>query len=175
MSLYLSCYCILSSLTFHSLLCCRYRIQLYVSDATAETIFVLLGLSAERIMPLSAIELARAYPDDYGDLPPPISVVSRAWGLVMNRAQLIAQLPPPPRSPRLILPTFRVLLFPLTYYLTIYLCSFHRSPPRRHDTPLPPDPRYVPPVPTYDPSLKADPELLGAQINAHKVLLARSL
>ncbi|CAN1819631.1 hypothetical protein LINPERHAP1_LOCUS28790 [Linum perenne] len=107
----------------------RYRIRVYVFDATSETIFVLLHLAAERIIPLSITLLARSYPNDYDNLPPLISVlhkqsasfevqlpchvhvnahgdfkVSRAWDLVMNRSQLVAQFPPPPlpppRSPR---------------------------------------------------------------------------
>ncbi|CAN1163811.1 hypothetical protein LINPERHAP2_LOCUS25208 [Linum perenne] len=106
-----------------------YRIRVYVFDATSETIFVLLHLAAERIIPLSITLLARSYPNDYDNLPPLISVlhkqsasfevqlpchvhvnahgdfkVSRAWDLVMNRSQLVAQFPPPPlpppRSPR---------------------------------------------------------------------------
>ncbi|CAN1153381.1 hypothetical protein LINPERHAP2_LOCUS19365 [Linum perenne] len=43
------------------------------------------------------------------------------------------------------------------------------SPPRRHNTPLPPDPRYVPPVPMYDPSLKAAPELPVLDLNPSKL------
>ncbi|CAN0837906.1 hypothetical protein LINGRAHAP2_LOCUS1921 [Linum grandiflorum] len=128
----------------------RYRLKFNVSDATSATTFVLLGYTADRIMPISASELALAYPADYGPLPPTLQLmvgqklifgvhlprqrpanpyedfrISRIWGLNMPRAQILAQLPPPPvpyRTP---------------------------SPPSRHETPLPPDPAYVPPVPTY--------------------------
>ncbi|CAN0925474.1 hypothetical protein LINGRAHAP2_LOCUS34782 [Linum grandiflorum] len=47
------------------------------------------------------------------------------WGLNMPRAQLLAQLTPP------------------------HLPQRTPSPPSRHETPIPPDPAYVPPVPTY--------------------------
>ncbi|CAN1794942.1 hypothetical protein LINPERHAP1_LOCUS20447 [Linum perenne] len=124
----------------------RYRLKLFVSDSTTKAEFVLLGQTADKILPITATELIRAYPDDYGDLPPPIKIllkqtvtfevmlprnfhanaygdfkVSKIWGLKIPRAQLISDLPKPP------LP-----------------CS--PSPPVRGDTPLPPDPRYVPPV-----------------------------
>ncbi|CAN0900855.1 hypothetical protein LINGRAHAP2_LOCUS21070, partial [Linum grandiflorum] len=129
----------------------RYRLKFNVSDSTATTTFVLLGYTADRIMPISASELALAYPADYGPLPPTLQLmvgqklifgvhlprqrlnnpyddfrISKIWGLNMPRAQILAQLPPPPvpyRTP---------------------------SPPSRHETPLPPDPAYVPPVPTYN-------------------------
>ncbi|CAN0925695.1 Replication protein A 70 kDa DNA-binding subunit E [Linum grandiflorum] len=129
----------------------RYRLKLYVQDSTTSVTFVLLGMTADRILPISAADLARAYPDDYGPLPPVLQLligqhatfevhlprnarlnthedirVSKIWGLVIPRAQVLASLPPPPppRSP---------------------------SPPARHDTPIPPDPAYVPPVPTATP------------------------
>ncbi|CAN0899619.1 hypothetical protein LINGRAHAP2_LOCUS20376 [Linum grandiflorum] len=101
-------------------------------------------------MVISASELALAYPADYGPFPPTLQLmvgqklifgvhlprqrptnpykdfrISKIWGLNMPRAQILAQLPPPPlpyRTP---------------------------SPPSRHETPLHLDPAYVPPVPTY--------------------------
>ncbi|CAN0846072.1 hypothetical protein LINGRAHAP2_LOCUS4275 [Linum grandiflorum] len=120
---------------------------LMVEDHTTEATFVLLGMTADRILPITATDLARAYPDEYGPLPPVLQLllgqqvtfevylprnvrintyedirISKIRGLVIPRAQLVASLPPPPppRSP---------------------------SPPARHDTPIPPDPTYVPPVP----------------------------
>ncbi|CAN0874963.1 Replication protein A 70 kDa DNA-binding subunit B [Linum grandiflorum] len=124
----------------------RYKLKLSVSDSTAKTTFIMLGHAADRIMPITAVDLALAYPNDYGELPPqlqslvgqhltfgvhlPYDVhanaygdcrIARIWGLVVP----CAQLPPPPaplRSP---------------------------SPPSRHNTPIPPDPSYVPPIPTY--------------------------
>ncbi|CAN0900852.1 hypothetical protein LINGRAHAP2_LOCUS21070 [Linum grandiflorum] len=79
-------------------------------------------------MPISASELALAYPADYGPLPPTLQLmvgqklifgvhlprqrlnnpyddfrISKIWGLNMPRAQILAQLPPPPvpyRTPR---------------------------------------------------------------------------
>ncbi|CAN0839963.1 Replication protein A 70 kDa DNA-binding subunit B [Linum grandiflorum] len=125
----------------------RYRLKLFVADQTNSTVFVLLGLAADRLLPITATELARAYPSDYGEMPPPLQllvgqhvtfevhlprnlrgntcddfVVTKMWGLQASRAHLLSQLPipvPPMRSP---------------------------SPPSRHNTPIPPDPRYVPPV-----------------------------
>ncbi|CAN1242023.1 hypothetical protein LINPERPRIM_LOCUS5197, partial [Linum perenne] len=130
----------------------RYRLKLYVSDPTTQSTFILLGLTADRIMPISATELARAYPDEHDDLPPPIKFllkqtvtfevqlprhthtntyndfkISKILGLKVNRSQLISQLPPPPPPPP-------------------------RSPTPTHNTPLPPDPAYVPPVYIYQSS-----------------------
>ncbi|CAN1165354.1 hypothetical protein LINPERHAP2_LOCUS26107 [Linum perenne] len=121
--------------------------SLYVSDSTTETMFVLLGQAADRILPISAMELIRAYPDVYGELPPPIEIlvdqtvtfevqlprhlhantygdfkVSKIWGLKIPRDKILSQIPKP-------------LPLPLP-----------RSPNRGGQTPLPPDPRYVPPV-----------------------------
>ncbi|CAN0858162.1 hypothetical protein LINGRAHAP2_LOCUS7108 [Linum grandiflorum] len=129
----------------------RYRLKFNVSDSTSTTTFVLLGYTADKIMLISASELAFAYPADYGPLPPtlPIMVghklifgvhllgqrpsnpyddfrISKIWGLNMPRAQILAQLPPP----------------------SVPYCT--PSPPSRHETPLPLDPAYVPPVPTYN-------------------------
>ncbi|CAN0898453.1 Replication protein A 70 kDa DNA-binding subunit B, partial [Linum grandiflorum] len=135
----------------------RYRLKLFVSDPTTQATFMLLGHTADRYMPITAAELAAAYPNAYGELPPPIQVlvgqrltfevhlpprgfanaysdfrISRIWGLHAPRAPLLALLPPPPppnRSP---------------------------SPPSRHTTPLPPDPAYVPPIPLF-PVVSANP------------------
>ncbi|CAN0881851.1 hypothetical protein LINGRAHAP2_LOCUS14467 [Linum grandiflorum] len=129
----------------------RHRLKFNVSDSTSTTTFILLGYTADIIMPISVSKLALAYPADYGPLPPTLQLmvgqklifgvnlprqrpanpyedfrISKIWGLNMPRAQILAQLPPPPlpyRTP---------------------------SPPSRHETPLPPDPAYVPPVPTYN-------------------------
>ncbi|CAN0922372.1 Replication protein A 70 kDa DNA-binding subunit E [Linum grandiflorum] len=130
----------------------RYRLKLSVQDHTTRTTFVLLGITAEKILPISAADLSRAYPDENGPIPPPLQLligqqatfevhlprnlrlntfedirISKVWGLVIPRAQVLACLPPPPppRSP---------------------------SPPARHDTPIPPDPAYVPPIPTALPA-----------------------
>ncbi|CAN0897201.1 Replication protein A 70 kDa DNA-binding subunit E, partial [Linum grandiflorum] len=128
----------------------RYRLKLFVSDSTSKTTFVLLGHAADRIIPISASELALAYPEPCGPLPQTLQMmigqtvvfgvhlprnahansyedfrVSKMWGLNLPRAQLLAQLPAP-RVP----------------YRT-------PSPPSRHETPIPPDPAYVPPIPTY--------------------------
>ncbi|CAN0900856.1 hypothetical protein LINGRAHAP2_LOCUS21070 [Linum grandiflorum] len=81
----------------------RYRLKFNVSDSTATTTFVLLGYTADRIMPISASELALAYPADYGPLPPTLQLMVGQKGLNMPRAQILAQLPPPPvpyRTPR---------------------------------------------------------------------------
>ncbi|CAN1242024.1 Replication protein A 70 kDa DNA-binding subunit E [Linum perenne] len=132
----------------------RYRLKLYVSDPTTQSTFILLGLTADRIMPISATELARAYPDEHDDLPPPIKFllkqtvtfevqlprhthtntyndfkISKILGLKVNRSQLISQLPPPPPPP-----------------------PRSPSPTPTHNTPLPPDPAYVPPVYIYQSS-----------------------
>ncbi|CAN0861818.1 hypothetical protein LINGRAHAP2_LOCUS8313 [Linum grandiflorum] len=137
----------------------KYRLKLSVSDPTTKTTFILLGHTADRIMPIHAFDLAMAYSDAYGELPPPIQIligqqvtfgiylprqghtnayddfrIAKIWGLFMPRAQLIAQLPPPPVVPR------------------------SPSPPARHDTPIPPDPAYVPPIPTFQ-----KPKLLQLQ------------
>ncbi|CAN0871675.1 Replication protein A 70 kDa DNA-binding subunit B [Linum grandiflorum] len=128
----------------------RYRLKLFVSDSTSKTTFVLLGHAADRIIPISASELALAYPEPCGPLPQTLQMmigqnvvfgvhlprnahansyedfrVSKIWGLNLPRARLLAQLPAP-RVP----------------YRT-------PSPPSRHETPIPPDPAYVPPIPTY--------------------------
>ncbi|CAN1326055.1 hypothetical protein LINPERPRIM_LOCUS33699 [Linum perenne] len=98
----------------------RYRLKLYVSDSTTETMFVLLGQAADRILPISAMELIRAYPDVYGELPPPIEIlvdqtvtfevqlprhlhantygdfkVSKIWGLKIPRDKILSQIPKP--------------------------------------------------------------------------------
>ncbi|CAN1145649.1 Disease resistance protein L6 [Linum perenne] len=136
----------------------EYRLTVFVSDSTGDTAFILLGQTADKFLPISAVELVRAYPDVYGELPPPIKVllkqtvtfeiqlprhthsnvymdfkVSKIWGLKFSRTDLMSQLPKPtpPRSP---------------------------SPPTRGGTPFPPDPRFVPPVYTViQPSSSASP------------------
>ncbi|CAN1254537.1 Replication protein A 70 kDa DNA-binding subunit B [Linum perenne] len=51
-----------------------YKIHLRVSDATAEATFILLGYSADAIMPINAAELRRAFPYDGPDFPPQIEM-----------------------------------------------------------------------------------------------------
>ncbi|CAN0924952.1 Replication protein A 70 kDa DNA-binding subunit E [Linum grandiflorum] len=104
----------------------RYRLKLSVQDHTTRTTFVLLGITAEKILPISAADLSRAYPDENGPISPPLQLligqqatfevhlprnlrlntfedirISKVWGLVIPRAQVLACLPPPPppRSP----------------------------------------------------------------------------
>ncbi|CAN0857625.1 hypothetical protein LINGRAHAP2_LOCUS6842, partial [Linum grandiflorum] len=133
----------------------RFCLKLCVADSTSRATFVLLGHAADRIMPISAAELALAYPDAGGPLPHALQMmigqkvvfgvhlprhahagtyedfrISKIWGLNLPRAQLLAQLPAPQlpyRTP---------------------------SPPSRHETPIPPDPSYVPPIPTYRPEFE---------------------
>ncbi|CAN0881527.1 hypothetical protein LINGRAHAP2_LOCUS14288 [Linum grandiflorum] len=59
-------------------------------------------MTAERILPISAADLARAYPNDYGPQLPVHQLLIGQHGLVIPRAQVLASLPPPtsPRSPR---------------------------------------------------------------------------
>ncbi|CAN0837252.1 hypothetical protein LINGRAHAP2_LOCUS1749 [Linum grandiflorum] len=64
---------------------------------------MLLGHTADRYMPITAAELAAAYPHAYGELPPPIQILVGQRGLHAPRAPLLALLPAPPppdRSPR---------------------------------------------------------------------------
>ncbi|CAN1165845.1 Replication protein A 70 kDa DNA-binding subunit B, partial [Linum perenne] len=124
----------------------KFRLKIIVSDSLAEATFVLLGMAAERIMPIPAFELVRAYPADCGRLPEAITFIigqtvdfevqlpkfthsnpfgdfkiCTISGLHIPRADLIKRLPPviePPGSPV------------------------------SHNTPMPGDPEYVPPVPT---------------------------
>ncbi|CAN1750776.1 hypothetical protein LINPERHAP1_LOCUS4144, partial [Linum perenne] len=137
-------------------LCCdldytflRYRLKLIVSDSTTEASFILLGMTAEKLLPISAAELVRAYPHDFGSFPPAIKFmigqrvefevqlpkfshsnpfgdfkICNISGLAIPRAEIIDNLPVP-IAPR-----------PL-------------SPPSTHNTPMPGDPAYVAPVPTY--------------------------
>ncbi|CAN0838142.1 hypothetical protein LINGRAHAP2_LOCUS2001 [Linum grandiflorum] len=122
----------------------------YKKDDTVPSAVAAHRHAADRIMPIPASELVVAYPGDYGAPPPPLQRmigqkvvfgvhlprhvhassyedfrISKIWGLNMPRAQLLAKLPPP-RLPQ-------------------------RTPnPRsRHETPILPDPAYVPPLPTY--------------------------
>ncbi|CAN0915423.1 hypothetical protein LINGRAHAP2_LOCUS29122 [Linum grandiflorum] len=62
-----------------------------------------MGYTADRIMPISTSELALAYPDDYGPLPPALQLMVGQKGLNMPPAQILAQFPPPSvpyRTPR---------------------------------------------------------------------------
>ncbi|CAN1250933.1 hypothetical protein LINPERPRIM_LOCUS7571, partial [Linum perenne] len=127
----------------------KYRLKLIVSDSTTEASFILLGMTAEKLLPISAAELVRAYPHDYGSFPPAIDFmigqrvefevqlpkfshsnpfgdfkICNISGLAIPRAEIIDNLPVP-IAPR-----------PL-------------SPPSTHNTPMPGDPAYVAPVPTY--------------------------
>ncbi|CAN1326875.1 hypothetical protein LINPERPRIM_LOCUS33973 [Linum perenne] len=129
------------------------------SDSLAEATFVLLGMAAERIMPIPAFELVRAYPADCGRLPEAITFIigqtvdfevqlpkfthsnpfgdfkiCTISGLHIPRADLIKRLPPviEPRSIR---------------------------SPVSHNTPMPGDPEYVPPVPTAPSPCEHSPRL----------------
>ncbi|CAN1166719.1 Replication protein A 70 kDa DNA-binding subunit D [Linum perenne] len=127
----------------------KYRLKLIVSDSTTEASFILLGMTAEKLLPISAAELVRAYPHDFGSFPPAIKFmigqrvefevqlpkfshsnpfgdfkICNISGLAIPRAEIIDNLPVP-IAPR-----------PL-------------SPPSTHNTPMPGDPAYVAPVPTY--------------------------
>ncbi|CAN0926296.1 hypothetical protein LINGRAHAP2_LOCUS35265 [Linum grandiflorum] len=99
----------------------RYRLKLCVADSTSRATFVLLGHAADRIMPISAAELALAYPDAGGPLPHALQMMIGQKGLNLPRAQLLAQLPAPqlpyrtPRSlstPNILLLFLVPLLFP---------------------------------------------------------------
>ncbi|CAN0866630.1 hypothetical protein LINGRAHAP2_LOCUS9329, partial [Linum grandiflorum] len=80
----------------------RYRLKLRVSDSITEATFLLLGLTTDRILPIYALDLARAYPDDYGELPPTLQSLIGQTGLIIPRAQLATPIPhpPPAHSPR---------------------------------------------------------------------------
>ncbi|CAN1818088.1 Replication protein A 70 kDa DNA-binding subunit B, partial [Linum perenne] len=137
----------------------RYRLKLIVSDNTAEATFVLLGMTAERIMPIPAAVLVRAYPNDYGRFPPAIDflvdqnvefevqlprfshanpfgdfTICTISGLHIPRADLVNELPAPVLNPP--------------------------SPPRPHNTPMPGDPAYVAPILTYVPPPAAPPPIV---------------
>ncbi|CAN1345088.1 hypothetical protein LINPERPRIM_LOCUS40261 [Linum perenne] len=128
---------------------CAYRLKLIVSDSTTEESFILLGMTAEKLLPISVTELVCAYPHDFGSFPPAIKFmigqrvefevqlpkfshsnpfgdfkICNISGLAIPRAEIIDNLPVP-IAPR-----------PL-------------SPPSTHNTPMPGDPAYVPHVPTY--------------------------
>ncbi|CAN1226088.1 hypothetical protein LINPERPRIM_LOCUS2616 [Linum perenne] len=146
-----------------------FRITLF-SDSTTEASFVLLGMTAERILPISAAELVRAYPNDFGSFPPAIKFlvgqnvefevqlpkfnhsnpfgdfkICNIHGLTIPRAELLNKLP---------------TLVPENPFST----------PSTHNTPLPGDPDYVAPVPTYvSPTISpqhADDHLLSKDIPA---------
>ncbi|CAN1197087.1 Replication protein A 70 kDa DNA-binding subunit D, partial [Linum perenne] len=127
----------------------KYRLKLIVSDSTTEESFILLGMTAEKLLPISVTELVCAYPHDFGSIPPAIKFmigqrvefevqlpkfshsnpfgdfkICNISGLAIPRAEIIDNLPVP-IAPR-----------PL-------------SPPSTHNTPMPGDPAYVPHVPTY--------------------------
>ncbi|CAN1173377.1 hypothetical protein LINPERHAP2_LOCUS30638 [Linum perenne] len=128
----------------------KYRLTLIVSDETTQASFILLGLTAEKILPIPAADLVRAYPNDFGSFPPAIKFmigqtvefevqlpkfthsnpfgdfkICNIFGLAIPRADLVSGLPQPtPLAP---------------------LCTS----PRPHNTPLPGDPEYVPPIPSY--------------------------
>ncbi|CAN0875213.1 hypothetical protein LINGRAHAP2_LOCUS10697 [Linum grandiflorum] len=109
----------------------RYRLKLSVEDHTTRTTFALLGLTVERILPISAADLARAYPEEYGPIPPPLQFLIGQQGLVIPRAQVLACLPPPPppRSPRSCLFLFSHIQFSIhRTYLMAPLCSFIFQP-----------------------------------------------
>ncbi|CAN0847830.1 hypothetical protein LINGRAHAP2_LOCUS5200 [Linum grandiflorum] len=120
-----------------------------VEDYTTKATFVLLGMTADRIVPITVTDLARAYPNEYGPLPPVLQLLLGQQDLVIPRAQLLASLPPPPppRSPRFgFLYPFRIIILyaPLIFTFFFFHCSC--SLPARHDTLILPDPAYVPPV-----------------------------
>ncbi|CAN1797454.1 Replication protein A 70 kDa DNA-binding subunit E [Linum perenne] len=55
-----------------------YRIKLMVEDHSGLANFILLGRSADLILPITAAQLARAYPNEDGTLPPPIEALLQA-------------------------------------------------------------------------------------------------
>ncbi|CAN1250936.1 hypothetical protein LINPERPRIM_LOCUS7571, partial [Linum perenne] len=65
----------------------KYRLKLIVSDSTTEASFILLGMTAEKLLPISAAELVRAYPHDYGSFPPAIDF------MIGQRVEFEVQLP----------------------------------------------------------------------------------
>ncbi|CAN0912465.1 hypothetical protein LINGRAPRIM_LOCUS666 [Linum grandiflorum] len=46
-----------------------------VEDHTTKATFVLLGMTADRILPITVTDLARAYPDEYDPLPPVLQLL----------------------------------------------------------------------------------------------------
>ncbi|CAN1222557.1 Replication protein A 70 kDa DNA-binding subunit B, partial [Linum grandiflorum] len=103
--------------TAHTSSYSRYRLKLLVSDGTGETSFALLGHTANRVLTISASDMAVAYPDNYGELPPPLQAIvgqnvtfkvqlprtglgstyndfpiSKIWGLLVPRAHLSTRL-----------------------------------------------------------------------------------
>ncbi|CAN1746365.1 hypothetical protein LINPERHAP1_LOCUS2758 [Linum perenne] len=116
-------------------------------------------MTAERIMPIPAAVLVRAYPNDYGRFPPAIDflvdqnvefevqlprfshanpfgdfTICTISGLHIPRADLVNELPAPVLNPP--------------------------SPPRPHNTPMPGDPAYVAPILTYVPPPAAPPPIV---------------
>ncbi|CAN1801866.1 hypothetical protein LINPERHAP1_LOCUS23139, partial [Linum perenne] len=55
-----------------------YRIKLFVEDHSGLANFILLGRSADQILPISVAQLARAYPNEDGTFPPPIESLRQA-------------------------------------------------------------------------------------------------
>ncbi|CAN1783364.1 hypothetical protein LINPERHAP1_LOCUS16262 [Linum perenne] len=55
-----------------------YRIKLTVEDHSGLANFILLGRSADQILPITAAQLARAYPNEDGTFPPPIEALLQA-------------------------------------------------------------------------------------------------
>ncbi|CAN1153695.1 hypothetical protein LINPERHAP2_LOCUS19569 [Linum perenne] len=53
----------------------KYRLKLIVSYSTAEASFILLGMTAEKLLPISAVELVCAYPHAFGSFPSAIKFV----------------------------------------------------------------------------------------------------
>ncbi|CAN1138453.1 hypothetical protein LINPERHAP2_LOCUS10693, partial [Linum perenne] len=53
---------------------CSYKIQLRVADSTGEATFLLLGYSADSIMPITAADLRRSFPADGSGFPPQIDM-----------------------------------------------------------------------------------------------------
>ncbi|CAN1222556.1 hypothetical protein LINGRAPRIM_LOCUS610, partial [Linum grandiflorum] len=78
--------------TAHTSSYSRYRLKLLVSDGTGETSFALLGHTANRVLTISASDMAVAYPDNYGELPPPLQAIVGQNGLLVPRAHLSTRL-----------------------------------------------------------------------------------
>ncbi|CAN1345120.1 Replication protein A 70 kDa DNA-binding subunit B, partial [Linum perenne] len=65
----------------------KYRLKLIVSDSTTEESFILLGMTAEKLLPISVTELVCAYPHDFGSFPPAIKF------MIGQRVEFEVQLP----------------------------------------------------------------------------------